>query len=251
MALDHAGLAASARGEFAASRAFHEEAVAIDRAAGNRGYEAISLEAWSAGTYYQGDYELARTLAEASLAIVDALDHDSGEIRVDANVTLFILGRIALYNGDTAAARRHFEANLAHWWGMGDARCRPAVGALVGLGCVAVIEGDLAQARGLSRGGARRSASGSGSGRPRPMHWKGSRSWLRRRIDRTRRSAWSAPRPRCAPHCTTRSLLRSTRCSNAGWGRLAGAWARRQPGRVASRAGPLCPAGYPRARALN
>jgi hypothetical protein len=78
---------------------------------------------------------------------VDALDHDSGEIRVDANVTLFILGRIALYNGDPATARRHFEANLAHWWGMGDVRCRPAVGALVGLGCVAVIEGDLAQAR--------------------------------------------------------------------------------------------------------
>lgn len=148
MALDHAGLAASARGEFAASSAFHKEAVAVDRAAGNRGYEAISLEAWSAGTYYRGDYDEARRLAKASLALVDQLDQDRGEIRVDANVTLFILGRIALYHGDAATAREHFAANLAHWRGMGDARCRPAVGALVGLGCVAVIEGNLAGARG-------------------------------------------------------------------------------------------------------
>lgn len=63
MALDHAGLVASARGEFEAAHTFHAEAVAIDRAVGNRGYEAISLEAWSAGAYLllQGEYEMART----------------------------------------------------------------------------------------------------------------------------------------------------------------------------------------------
>ena len=149
MALDHAGLAASARGDFAAAHAFHAEAVAIDRAAGNRGYEAISLEAWSAGAYLQGEYELARTLAEESLAIVDARDHDGGPLRADANITRYILGRIALYTGEYAAARRHFAANLAHWRGIGDARSRPAVGALVGLSCVAVVEGDVAQARDL------------------------------------------------------------------------------------------------------
>jgi non-specific serine/threonine protein kinase len=147
MALDHAGLVASARGEFAAAHAFHEEAVAVARAAGNRSYEAISLEAWSAGAYLQGQYELARTLAEASLAIVNAAAGDP--LVVDANITLYVLGRIALYTSDYAAARRHFEANLAHWSSIGDARSRPAVGALVGLSCVAVVEGDLAQARGL------------------------------------------------------------------------------------------------------
>ncbi len=149
MALDHAGLVASARGEFAAAHAFHEEAVAVGRAAGNRGYQAISLEAWSAGAYLQGEYALARTLAEESLAIVAALDRDGGPLRVDANITLYILGRVALSTGDYASARQHFEANLAHWRQIGDARSRPAVGALVGLSCVAVVEGDLAQARGL------------------------------------------------------------------------------------------------------
>ena len=40
-------------------------------------------------------------------------------------------------------------ANLHQWRATGDARSRPAVGALVGLSYVAVMEGDLTQARGL------------------------------------------------------------------------------------------------------
>ncbi len=149
MALDHAGLVASARGEFEAAHAFHAEAVAVDRAAGNRGYEAISLEAWSAGTYLQGDLPLARTLAEASLALVNVRDPESGSLEVDANVTTYILGRIALCNGDAAWARRQFETNLAVWRATGDARCRPAVGALVGLSCVALIDQNQTDARDL------------------------------------------------------------------------------------------------------
>jgi predicted ATPase/DNA-binding XRE family transcriptional regulator len=146
MALDHAGLTASARGEFEASHAFHTEAVAVDRAVGNRGYEAISLEAWSAGTYLKGDFALARTLAEASLALVNARDRHNGLREIDTNVTTYILGRIALCDGDAVLARQRFEANLALWRATGDARCRPAVGALVGLSCVAVIEENPAQA---------------------------------------------------------------------------------------------------------
>jgi predicted ATPase/DNA-binding XRE family transcriptional regulator len=149
MALDHAGLVASARGEFEAAHAFHAEAVAVDRAAGNRGYEAISLEAWAAGTYLQGDFALARTLAEASLALVNARDRESGSLEVDSNITTYILGRIALCNGDGDLARRRFEVNLGVWRATGDARCRPAVGALVGLSCVAVLEQHLPEARGL------------------------------------------------------------------------------------------------------
>jgi predicted ATPase/DNA-binding XRE family transcriptional regulator len=149
MALDHAGLVASARGEFEAAQALHAEAVAVDRAAGNHGYEAISLETWSAGTYLQGDFALARKLAEASLALVNTRDPESGSLEVDANVTTYILGRIALCNGDVASARRQFEANLALWRATGDARCRPAVGALVGLSCVALIEQNPTNAGGL------------------------------------------------------------------------------------------------------
>jgi predicted ATPase/DNA-binding XRE family transcriptional regulator len=149
MALDHAGLTASARGEFEASHAFHTEAVAVDRAVGNRGYEAISLEAWSAGMYLKGDFALARTLAEASLALVSARDHHHGSREVDTNVNTYILGRIALCDGDAILARQRFEANLALWRATGDARCRPAVGALVGLSCVEVIEENPARARRL------------------------------------------------------------------------------------------------------
>jgi hypothetical protein len=151
MALDHAGLVASASGDFAASRAFHEEALAVDRGAGNRGFEVVTLEAWSAGACLQGDYELARSLAETSLTILNASDASGGPLKVDANITTYILGRVALCTGDTASARRHFEDNLAHLRGTGDARSRPAVGALVGLSCVAVLEDDLPQARGLLR----------------------------------------------------------------------------------------------------
>jgi tetratricopeptide (TPR) repeat protein len=146
MALDHAGLVASARGEFAAAHAFHEEALAIGRAAGNRGYEAVSLETRSVAAYLQGDYEPARTLAEESLAIRSSLDDGSGSAAAESNILIYILGRVALCSGDYAAARRHFEANLALWRGIGDMRTRPAVGALVGLSCVAVMEGDLTQA---------------------------------------------------------------------------------------------------------
>src|SRR5262249_41974077 len=135
--------------EFEAAHAFHAEAVAVDRTAGNRDYETISLEAWSAGTYLQGDFALARTLAEASLALVNARDRESGALEIDANVTTYILGRIALCNGDAALARRQFEMNLALRRATGDARCRPAVGALVGLSCVEVIEQNLTEARGL------------------------------------------------------------------------------------------------------
>src|SRR5262249_18233731 len=131
------------------AHALHAEAVAVDRAACNPGYEAISLEAWSAGTYLEGDFIAASKLAEASLALVSARDPGSGSLEIDANVTTYILGRIALCAGDTATARRRFESNLALWRTTGDARCRPAVGALVGLSCVAVINEDLAQARGL------------------------------------------------------------------------------------------------------
>jgi hypothetical protein len=121
----------------------------VDREAGNRGYEAVSLQAWAAGACLQGDFDLARSLAEDSLAIVNAAPTRSGALRVDAYITLFILGRVALCSGNAALARRYFEENLAHWRRQGDARSRPAVGALVGLGCVAVLENDLPRAQEL------------------------------------------------------------------------------------------------------
>ena len=108
--------------------------------------------------YLQGAYELARTLAEASLALRSALDPGGGSAGADANIPLYILGRVALCTGDYAAARRRFEANLALGRGVGDARSNPAVGALVGLSCVAVAEGD--------RGAGARPPRGSAGAQP-------------------------------------------------------------------------------------
>ena len=64
---------------------------------------------------------------------MDALDRSDGSLKVDANITTYILGRNAMCTGDTVSARRQFEANLAQWRATGDARSRPGVGALVGL----------------------------------------------------------------------------------------------------------------------
>lgn len=146
-ALCHAGLVAGARGEFVAAHALFEEAVAIARAAGNRSYEAITLAGWAVAPYLQGDYALTRRLAEESLAILSGLEHHGGSTRVDATIPRYMLGRVALCSAEYTAARRHFEATLALWRETGEARTNPGAGALVGLACVAVAEGEPAEAR--------------------------------------------------------------------------------------------------------
>ena|ERR1051326_1592677 len=70
MALEHAGLAARARRDFDASRAFHKEALAIVRAAHNEGYAAVSVAALAHAVCLESNYEEARRLATESLAIV-------------------------------------------------------------------------------------------------------------------------------------------------------------------------------------
>jgi hypothetical protein len=52
---------------------------------------------------------------------------------------------VAFATGDYPLARQHLEGSLALWRATGDARVAP--GALVGLGGVALAEGDLALAR--------------------------------------------------------------------------------------------------------
>ena len=106
-------------------------------------------------------------------------------------------------------------ANLHQWRATGDARSRPAVGALVGLSYVAVMEGDLTQARGLLTQalGAQRAARIRGSvglyagGVRDPRHGGEptgtSRSPGRRRDRAARFACTIRSRPRSMP-CTAR-----------------------------------------------
>jgi tetratricopeptide (TPR) repeat protein len=143
MAVTHAGLAARGRGRYAAARALHEEAVVHARAAGNRGYEATNLAAMAHAAYLQGEQEVARAMAQESLAVFNTMTIG---MRLDGtSIARYVLGRVALATGDYPLARQHLEESLALWRATGDARVAP--GALVGLGAAALAEGDLALAR--------------------------------------------------------------------------------------------------------
>jgi tetratricopeptide (TPR) repeat protein len=139
MAVTHAGLPARASGEYSVARALHGEGVALSQAAGNRGYEVLCLGSLAHAVYLKGDYELARTFAKQSLAML-SLGRRGGPASVHASIPLYVLGRVALCTGDYAAVRQGFEQTLALWRNTGDARSAP--GALVGLGSVALAEGD-------------------------------------------------------------------------------------------------------------
>jgi len=111
MAVTHAGLAARGRGQYAAARALHEEAVGHARAAGNRGYEATNLAAMSHAAYLQGEQEAARAMAQKSLAVFSTI---TSGMRLDgASIARYVLGRVALATGDYPLARQHFEEGLA------------------------------------------------------------------------------------------------------------------------------------------
>jgi tetratricopeptide (TPR) repeat protein len=146
MALTHAGITARARGRYAEARALHEEALKLSRAAGNRSYEGVSLAALAVAVYVECDYEQARALAEQSLAILRS-DEWGGRGNVDTNVALYVLGRVALCTEHYTSARAWLEEDIALWRATGDIRNAP--GALVGLSCVALAEGNREEARQL------------------------------------------------------------------------------------------------------
>ena len=62
-----------------------------------------------------------------------------------ATIANYVLGRVALCRNEFMEATHHFNESLALWRETGDARTAPA--ALAGLGCVAVAEGRLDEAR--------------------------------------------------------------------------------------------------------
>lgn len=124
MAVTHARLIARGLGRYAAARALHEEAVALARACGNRGYAGTNLAAMAYAAYLQGEHEVAGSLGKESLAILSALPSGS---RLDgATIAHYVLGRVALCSDTFAEAIHHFSESLALWRATGDARTAPA-----------------------------------------------------------------------------------------------------------------------------
>jgi tetratricopeptide (TPR) repeat protein len=146
MAVTHAGIAARGRGRYAEARTLHEEGVRLSRVAGNKSYEGVSLSALAHSAYLECDYERAHLLAEQGLAILNAGER-GGRSNVDTNIPLYVLGRVALCTEDYASARLWLEKAVTLWRATGDMRSAP--GALVGLSCVALAEGDKEEARQL------------------------------------------------------------------------------------------------------
>lgn len=125
-----------------------KRALSLSRAVGNRSYEGVGLSALAYAVYVECDYEQARLLAEQGLAILGS-DDWGGRDNVDTNIALYFLGRVALCMEDCPSARAWLEEDIALWRATGDLRC--ASGALVGLSCVALAEGEKQEARQLLR----------------------------------------------------------------------------------------------------
>jgi non-specific serine/threonine protein kinase len=127
--LNNQGLLAYEQGDYARARTLHEQSLAIDRELGDRWGVAVSLVHLASLASMQGDYRSARTLSEESVAIFREL----GDRSHVANA-LRSLGHVSIQQRDDRAAT-HFQESLAICRELGD---RPGIArALHGLGVLA------------------------------------------------------------------------------------------------------------------
>lgn len=114
-ALDTLGLVARERGDLAAARGLHEEALARHRAANDRWGEASALGNLGVVARFGGDLAAARVLFEESLAIRRSLGDELGIASALGN-----LGLIARRDGDLDLARARYDESLAIRRKLGD-----------------------------------------------------------------------------------------------------------------------------------
>jgi len=127
------------QGDYAAARAYQEEALVIQRQIGDRRGIALSLNNLGHAVLEQGDDGLAKTLLEESLAIRREL----GDLQGIAD-SLTNLGIVARAQGDHNVARKLFEESLAIRRELGDKR--GIANSLDGFASLAASEGQPAQA---------------------------------------------------------------------------------------------------------
>jgi predicted ATPase/DNA-binding XRE family transcriptional regulator len=116
-----------------------EEALALARASGSTGFEALMLARLGAAALDAGDFPRAQTLA----AEADALARASSDAFTRAS-TLTVLGWLAIANGRLADAESHFRVMLELGGGWGG--YHTPIG-WVGLGQVYLRRGDVEHAR--------------------------------------------------------------------------------------------------------
>jgi predicted ATPase/class 3 adenylate cyclase len=139
-ALHGAGALAWDQEDYGAARPLLEEALAVERASGNRRGIAAALDRLGDVARHQRDYELARSLCEQSLALCRELGDRPGTAAALTN-----LANVARRQGDQGRAQAFYEQSLAVSREVGDRR---GIGwALNGLGLVASARGEDRRAR--------------------------------------------------------------------------------------------------------
>ena len=107
-ALSNLGLVARNLGDYGAAKAYHEQALALDRQLGNRLGEAANLRGLGNVAEIQGDYAGAKAYHEQALALDRQLGNRLGEAADLGN-----LGLVARNLGDYAGAKAYHEQALA------------------------------------------------------------------------------------------------------------------------------------------
>ena len=138
--LNGAGAMAYYKGDYALSRAYHQECLLIRQGSEGIGLVAVSLNNLGLVVYELGEYELARTYHEKSLSIRKDTQDKPGTASSYHN-----LGTVAHAIGDFESALECYEACFSIWKAMEDNE--GIAYALNGLGSVACSQGKLTLAR--------------------------------------------------------------------------------------------------------
>jgi predicted ATPase/DNA-binding CsgD family transcriptional regulator len=153
------GMAKMHAGEFAVARALNEEGLAASRAAGQHTREVLLLLHLAALARLTGDYAEALARGVEARSVADA----AGYLRGSAGA-LSELGYASYYKGDYAAARSFFADGLARLRADGQ---RIEAGAMqIGLGLLAVEDGDLPGAHAWLKEALSAAMAGSGDAGP-------------------------------------------------------------------------------------
>jgi non-specific serine/threonine protein kinase len=143
-ALIGAGALSWHQGEYALARSMYEESLAIFRGLGDRLGVAESLNNLGIVAWRQGEYALARSLYDEGLSI----RRDMGD-HLGVAASLHNLGNVAGHEGDYVQARSLHEQSLAIFRELGEGL--GIVHSLHNLGAVAEHQGEYALARSLHK----------------------------------------------------------------------------------------------------
>jgi predicted ATPase/class 3 adenylate cyclase/lipoprotein NlpI len=113
--LNNLGLVSYRQGDYAAARSFHEQSLAIKKERGDKWGMSSSFMNLGLLAQEVGDFASARSLYEQSLALKEELGDKEGIATLHSN-----LGSLAAEQGDYGVARSSFEQSLAMQRELGD-----------------------------------------------------------------------------------------------------------------------------------